>query len=161
MWQLTMSGLMRWSSVAREPDLLHDAGPEVVEHDVGGRDQLAQHLLAFGAAQVERQRALVAVERREVEAEAVAHDALLAHRVAVVDVLDLDHLGAHVREEHRAERAGQDARQVDDADALQLHGKAERESESCIVEREAGRSQWADSLSSSMVRQAKADESRI
>jgi hypothetical protein len=43
----TMSGLMRVELVAREPDLLHDARPEVVEHDVGGRDQLAQHLLAF------------------------------------------------------------------------------------------------------------------
>ena len=96
-------------------------GPEVVEHDVGGRDQLAQHGLAFGAAQVERQRSLVAVERREIEAEAVAQDALLADRVAVVDALDLDDLGAHVGEEHRAERPGQDPRQIDDANALQLH----------------------------------------
>ena len=34
------------------------------------------------------------------------------------DVLDLDDLRAHVGEEHRAERPGQDARQVDDANAL-------------------------------------------
>ena len=84
MWQLTMSGLMRCELVARQPDLLHDARAEVVEHDVGGRDELAQHRLALRAAQVERQRPLVAIERREVEAVAVAQDALLAHRVAVV-----------------------------------------------------------------------------
>ena len=36
MWQLTRSGLVQLGSSARgEADLLHDARPEVVEHDVG------------------------------------------------------------------------------------------------------------------------------
>src|SRR4030095_5855178 len=61
------------------------------------------------------------MERSEVEAVAVAHGALLAHRVAVPDVFDLDHLGAHVREEHRAEGTGKDARHIDDANAGELH----------------------------------------
>jgi hypothetical protein len=45
----------------------------------------------------------------------------MAHRIALARVLDFDHLGTHVREEHRAERTGQDAGQIDDADAFELH----------------------------------------
>ena len=35
------------------------------------------------------------------------------------DVLDLDHVGAEVGQQQRAEAAGQQAREVEDADALE------------------------------------------
>ena len=39
--------------------------------------------------------------------------------VAAVGVLDLDHLGAHIRQDLGAQRPGDDAGEVDDADALE------------------------------------------
>ena len=67
-----------------------------------------QHRLAFQAAQIQREALLVAIEavkkfavaRRE---EVRAHRA--RHVAAIVGVLDLDHFGALVGEEHRTERA--------------------------------------------------------
>jgi hypothetical protein len=96
------------------------AGTEVVDHDVGGRDQPLERPLAGIGSQVEDRRALVAVERREVPREALDDRALGAHRIAL-GWLDLDDVGAEVGEELRAERAGEDPGQVDDADARELH----------------------------------------
>ena len=76
------------------------------------------------AAEVERDGLLVAVDRQEIRRLAVGqerrpHD---AHRVAAVGILDLDHLGAQVREQHRAVRPREHAGEVEDADALEeLH----------------------------------------
>jgi hypothetical protein len=67
-------------------------------------------------AQVEGQRLLVAVERGEIPGEPVADHPLPAQRVALARGFDLDHFGAHIGQQHRAERSGQDARQIDDPD---------------------------------------------
>jgi hypothetical protein len=68
--------------------------------------------------------ALVAVEAGEIPAQALAHDTLPAHRVADARGLDLDHLGTHVRKQHRAKRPGEDAGQIDHAQSRQRQGSA-------------------------------------
>ena len=93
------------------------ARPVVLDQHVAPLDQPRQRGAALVAAQVEGQRLLVAVERGEIPGEPVADDALAAQRVALPRGFDLDHLGAHVGEHHRAERPGQDTRQVDDPDS--------------------------------------------
>jgi hypothetical protein len=114
-------GLDRPQRVAPEAHPVHHARAVVVDHDVRPGEQPAEHLLRLVGAEIERDRALIAVEGGEVERVAVARGTLRAHRVALAGRLHLDDLRPHVREEHRAERPGDDARQIDDADAFELH----------------------------------------
>jgi len=84
-------------------------------------DQVVEDRAAGVPGQVERDGLLVAVDREEVGRLAVgeerrAHD---PHRVAAVGVLDLDHFGAHVGEQHRAVRPREHAGEVEHADALE------------------------------------------
>ena len=66
-----------------EAPLLHRAGAEVLEHDVGGGGQLGGDALPLGLAQVERDGALVAGQDRPPQgAVVVAQAAPVAHRVA-------------------------------------------------------------------------------
>ena len=51
------------------------------------------------------------------KAAASARTCALAGVVTAVGILDLDNLGAHVREDLRAERSGDDAREIDDANS--------------------------------------------
>ena len=77
----------------------------------------------FGALQVEREAALVAVDAEEVRAPAVADERPPRPRiVAGLGFLDLDHVGAHVAEQHRAERAGEDPGEVDDLETGERQG---------------------------------------
>src|SRR6185503_5848058 len=88
-------------------------------------EQLLEHGATFRLREVERQRTLAAVHRSEVRgiAGAVERRAeqarLVAHRR-----LDLDHVGTVVGQHLRAERPGQDAGKIDDANAVQrAHGQ--------------------------------------
>ena len=79
-----------------------------------------------GSREVERERALVAVQ-----AEVVGRLAVVPRRspgarvVAPVGALDLDDVGAEVAEQHRGQRAGEHAREVGDEDPVQRrHGRA-------------------------------------
>ena len=87
---------------------LGDAGAVILDQDVGGLDQAVEHLACRLALQIEREAALVAVQVEEAEAvialELEAHGA--AGLVAAVGRLDLDHVGAHVAQQHGAERPG-------------------------------------------------------
>jgi len=75
-------------------------------------------------SQIESQGALVAVEPGEIPAQTVAHDTLPADRVALARSFDLDHVGTHIGEQHRAERPGEDAGQIDHAQSRQRQGSA-------------------------------------
>src|SRR4051794_40384504 len=104
----------------REPEPVHDARPEVLDHDVGSVDELAEDLLALVGLHVEGEAPLVAVEHREVQRVHVRQIAeLAAGDVTAAGLLDLDDVGSHPREELRADRAGLHVRHVDDADALE------------------------------------------
>src|SRR5262249_32980301 len=91
---------------------LEDAGSIVVDYYVGAAHQLQQEISTLGALQVESDRSHAAVPAEEAEARAGAK------RIAAKR-LDLDHLGAEIREKHRAERAGDEGGEVHHADAVE------------------------------------------
>ena len=99
-----------------EPELRHGAGPEVLGQDIGRGDELARDRHALRRFQVERDRALVAVECRK---EACAGADQTPRIVAVGRRLDLDHVGAEVAENEAAARPHDHVAELDDADARQ------------------------------------------
>ncbi len=105
-----------------EAPALERAGPEVLEDDVAVLREPGRHVAALRLAEVEDDRALVAADRGPPEAVAVAGDAPAAHRVALAGRLDLDDVGSVVAEELPGERAGDEAAQLEDADARQGAG---------------------------------------
>ena len=80
----------------------------VVLYDVGRLDQLAQDRHRVGVLQVHRDAALPAV---------AAHRDVRAHPVAVVERIDLDHVGTEVGQHHRSPRAGDREAEVEHAHA--------------------------------------------
>ena len=97
-------------------------GREVLDQHVGVADQLLHDLLALGGLGVDRQRALVAVEHREVQGVDVGDVAqLVAGHVTAVGALDLQDVGAEPGEHLRAGRTGLDAGEVDDLDSGEWH----------------------------------------
>ena len=96
--------------VAVEPPRRHQPGPERLDQHVGPRRQLARQLAVRVVPQVERDRALVAVEPEVVRGFAVApRRPPRAGVVATARPLDLDHVGAQVSQRHGGERTRQDA----------------------------------------------------
>ncbi len=98
--------------------LRHHAGAEIVDEDVGIRNQPLQHRAAARAIEIDDDRLLVAVEACIIGGEPVAQRALFADRVALGG-FHLDHLRPHVAQHHGAERAGKNPRQINDANAFE------------------------------------------
>ena len=87
-------------------------GPVVLDHDVGGLRELHEDLHAFSVLEVERDRALVAMQVLEVRAfSRSAHRGLQPRRR-----LDLDHVRAEVGELAHAGRPGAHAREIKNAE---------------------------------------------
>ena len=105
-------------ALVADAEALQHAGSEGLEQHVVVAREGQQHLPPPLALQVDPDRALVAVERQE-ERRARALRKLLvvrgrpAHVVAGARVLDLQHLGAEVREQERAEPSREQAREVE------------------------------------------------
>ena len=114
--QLGILLVQRFPAIAQ---LLHRAGPEVLDDDVGLFEQLLEDLALLVVLEVERDAFLAAVDRGEVGRLALDERAVGARVVAALGRLDLDHPRAHLRHQEGAVGAGQDARQVDDDDARQ------------------------------------------
>ena len=100
-----------------EVEVGHGARAQVLDDDVGGRDQLAKDLLAAIRLEVDRDRPLVAVEAHERGALAIDQRRRHAHLVAAVGVFDLDHLGPEVGQLHAAERRRHVVADLEHADA--------------------------------------------
>jgi hypothetical protein len=95
---------------------------EVFHQDVALRDQLPRDRLALRLRDVERDRALVAVDPDEIGALLGARHGgrrETARVVAAARLFDLDHVGAKVGQHLRAGRPGQNARQIEDFQPLQ------------------------------------------
>ena len=112
-------------------EAVHHAGPEGLEQHVVLAHQPQQHLAAALLLQVQPDRALAAVEREEQRRLRRVLRALVVRRgpadvVAHAGVLDLQHLGAEVGEQQRAEAAGQQPGEVEDLDALERPAHARR-----------------------------------
>ena len=94
-------------------------GPVVLDHDVGGLRQLHEDRDALRVLEIERDRALVAVQVLEIRPVArAAHGVLLEAGRR----FDLDDVGAEVGELAHAGRPGAHARQVEDAKARERGG---------------------------------------
>ena len=111
-------------ALVADAEAVEHARAERLEQHVGVADQPQQHLLAGGRLEVDPDRALAPVERQEQGAAGARLGALVVRRrpadvVAEPGVLDLDHVGAEVREQQRAEPAGQQSRQVEDPQAVE------------------------------------------
>src|SRR6266508_3175186 len=94
---------------------------QVVEHHITGRDQATQHFLAAWMLQVQREALLVAVEALEIDAVLVSRIRrhVAPHVTATCRLLDLDHLGAKVAQQHRRPRPGAILLGGEDADSCQ------------------------------------------
>lgn len=96
--------LERTNVVVTEAEVVHHAWPIVFDNDIGALNQLLRLLDVLGILQIERHRALVAIERSEVLAIAVGNRRPRAQRIAALRMLDLNDVRAHVREQHAAIR---------------------------------------------------------
>src|SRR6185436_8063069 len=81
--------------------------PVVLDDDVRSLDETEKDLAALRCLEVERNRALVAMQVLEIRPVARAAHVLVARR------LDLDHVGAEIRELAHAARTGPHSRQVE------------------------------------------------
>ncbi|GIU89888.1 MAG: hypothetical protein KatS3mg010_0987 [Acidimicrobiia bacterium] len=101
--------------------LLQRARAEVLDDDVGGLREPAEHCLPVGGAQVDRHALAAApLDRPEERVGPVVRldeRTDLAHEVAAARLLDLHDLGALFPEERRAERRGDPRAEIEDADA--------------------------------------------
>src|SRR5438105_5034270 len=105
--------------VPAEVPLLERAGPEILDHDLRAAGKAPHDLLALGTAQVAGHRFLVPGLHMPPERGAVPDAAPLAQGVALARRLDLDHFGAEVAERLGAERPGDQAAELEDADAVE------------------------------------------
>ena len=101
--------------VGADPESFGDAGTEPLDQRVGTGDEVEQGGRAVGMLEVDRDVAPTA--QQDVRGRGVGRRP--THRLGA---LDPDHLGTHVGEQHRRERAGADAGQLDDADAVERAG---------------------------------------
>lgn len=96
----------RMQRVPAQAPGLQSAGLEVFDQHVGLCGQCAHCRLAFGAAQVQRHEALIARLHFPAHAGAFARQPPLTQRVATIDRLNLDDVGAKVGQRLAGERAG-------------------------------------------------------
>ena len=91
--------------LAREAELVHRAGLEVLQQHVGARDQRLELRAAFLGGEIDHHRLLAAVEPDEIAALALGRRVIAAGEIAL-GPLDLDDGGAGIRQARRAERRG-------------------------------------------------------
>ena len=104
-----------------EPQPRHRPRQEILDDDVGARHEIACGGEIVRLAKIPELAALVAVDRQEVRRLPVLGERRTpgARVVTAVRALDLDDVGAQVAEQHRRVRAGQDAAEVGDEQAVE------------------------------------------
>ena len=135
-------GFVRVQHVGPEAHLLQRAGAKVLDEHVGRGDEPQQRILGGGVAQVEHERALVARVGLPVQREAGV--APVAQRIARRR-LDLDHVGAEVGELQRQHVAGDQARQIEHADAVERAARGRVEADGRRIGRHDADVGWAKS----------------
>ena len=119
----------------------------VVHDDVGPVEQPLEHRTRLGELEVEHDRPLRSVEVRVVRGESVGAGAEVADRVAT-GRLELDHVGALIAEDHRAERPRHVRRDVEHLDAAER--KCHRASSASARSRRAITMRWISLVPSPM-----------
>ena len=96
---------------------------QIGDHHVCRGHQLAQHFLALGLARIEREAALVAVQRQVRAADAIGVHRRREAILAAVHLLHAHHVRAKIAEQRPAERPGDVAPEIQYANALKnAHG---------------------------------------
>src|SRR5690606_22138752 len=98
------------ADVGAEAETLHDTGAEALDQAVGALDQVEDDGDAVLALQVDADAAPAAIQQ-------VRRGPL--RTADALGAVDAQHLRAHVRQHHRAERTGADARDLDDPNAFE------------------------------------------
>ena len=111
-------GLQLAQLLIAEAHRLHRAGAEILQHDVGGLHQRGEDLLAASRAHVQAEALLAAVVDGEIDALAAHHRLGFAGFLAA-ELLDLDHLGAEIGQDHAAARPGLIPRQFQHPNAFE------------------------------------------
>ena len=101
---------------------LERARPEVLDDDVGCGRETAEHVLTVGLAEIKRHALAPASFDGPEQGVAVGERSDLAHEVAGSGLFDLDHLGAHLTEQSRAERRGDPCAEIQHAQPIQRSG---------------------------------------
>ena len=114
-----MRGLMAEMRVVVDAHLLQGLVGQVGDHDVGLRDQFLHDLAAGRLHRVEREAELVAAHLEEHRAFAALDDRRHPAILAAVELLDADHLGAEIAQHGAAERAGDVAAEIENADTFE------------------------------------------
>ena len=96
----------------------HHRRPVILDQHVDAGDELEKQPLSFGLLVIEGDALLVTIDVAEIGV-ALAAVAPGAHRIAFAGALELDHLGAHVGEDHRAERPRHVLGQIEHLQAMQ------------------------------------------
>ncbi len=119
-----------------------DTGPKRLHEHVGGSGEAKQALAIARLLQVQHDALLAAIQVPKEHRRRAVRDSDLTARIAL-GRLDLDDLGAVIREREREIRARQEHREIDDAKSRELHrpGAAARPSKRVVVraERRSGR----------------------
>src|SRR4029077_5431374 len=103
-----------------QAEALHNAGPEVVDDDVGTLAELETDAPGLVLLEIQRDAALATVVREEVRAEALlALHADDASEIPEARRLHFDHMGAHIGEDERRLRPLLEDGEVQYANAVQ------------------------------------------
>ena len=118
------AAIERFQRIVAETEPPEHAGAEVLQHDVGDGAQRLQLRKARGILQIDRDRPLVAVDRRKIFAErrpAVGRGERrpAAHAVAARRILHLDDVGAEIGEQRARKGPRRDLSKFEDADPRQ------------------------------------------
>ena len=98
--------------VVVEPEPAHDAGAKPLDQHVVVLDELLEYLFTAFVLEVELHAFLVAVDGEEVDAFLVDLRREPPHVVAAERVFHFEHFGSHIRQQHSAVSAGEQAREI-------------------------------------------------
>jgi len=103
-----------------QPELGQRSRTKVLDDHIALDDQLLEQATPLRVLEVDGDAFLVAIDAEEVRALAFEERRTPRARVvALPRLLDLDHACAHIGQQHRAIGTGEDAREVEDCDAVE------------------------------------------
>ena len=109
----------RLNPLPRKPHPIERPGRKVLHENITSLDELFQDFLARGALRVERDRALVVIEHREIQAVGIRDVAqLLARDVSGPRTLNLDHVSAKPGQQLSAGRPRLHVSEIENANAV-------------------------------------------
>jgi hypothetical protein len=114
-----MSGLTLFQAGVVQAHGLQSVRRQIGHHHIGRGHQAADNLAAFRMHRVERHAALVAARLHEQSPVTLRRDGRQVAVLAALHALDADHIGAQIRQQRGAERAGDIAPEIQHPNSFQ------------------------------------------